>query len=501
MSKFYITNAIPYVNAAPHMGHALELCEGDALARYHEMIGDNVYFLVGTDEHGSKIQQVAKEAGISPEAFSDKFSATFIEMTRAFGARNNNFLRTTSNLHIRGAQKFWEMIEKAGDLYEKEYEGNYCTGCETFVLDKDAEKSTEAGAENGICPVHKKPLTHLKEKNVFFRLSKYSKQIREKVLSGELTILPESRRNEFLSVLKDGLQDVSFSRPVKTLSWGIPVPGNPDQVMYVWCDALTNYLTALGFADDDPLFSELWPADVHLIGKDIIRFHCGIWIGMLLSAGLPLPKAIYVHGFITHDGQKMSKSLGNTVDPMELIAKFSVDSVRYYLLREIPSDDDGDYSEERFRALYQDELQHTIGNLVRRVMTLAIKNFGGARPKSDDSKDEVGSEIKKAWDKYHMEFKAFRIKEALEAMVALARFANLYVDTKKPWEIVKTDKENAEIVLGNLVLICKALGEMLKPIIPATSEKILAQIGEDKLILGEVLFPALSMPLTPEIQV
>ncbi|MFA5854712.1 MAG: methionine--tRNA ligase [Candidatus Gracilibacteria bacterium] len=495
MSKFYITNAIPYVNAAPHMGHALELCEGDALARYHEMIGDDVYFLVGTDEHGSKIQQVAKDKGVAPAEFVEGISATFIEMTRAFGARNNNFLRTTSDLHKRGAQKFWEMLEKAGDLYEKEYEGNYCTGCETFVLDKDAEKSTEDGAGSdasyGLCPIHKKPLTHLKEKNLFFRLSKYSDQIREKVLSGELTILPESRRNEFLSVLKDGLQDVSFSRPLKTLSWGIPVPGKPDQVMYVWCDALTNYLTALGFADDDPLWRELWPADVHLIGKDIIRFHCGIWIGMLISAGLPLPKAIYVHGFITHNGQKMSKSLGNTVDPMEILVKFGVDSVRYYLLREIPSDDDGDYSEERFRALYQDELQHTIGNLVRRVMTLAIKNFEGARPKSNGLIDGVDVEIKKAWDTYHAEFKAFRIKEALEAMVSLARFANLYVDTKKPWEMVKTDKEQAEIVLGNLVLICKALGEMLKPIIPVTSEKILSQIGEDKLTLGEVLFPAL----------
>ena len=478
MAKFYLTNAIAYVNAGPHMGHALEAVQGDALARYHRMIGDDVFFLVGTDEHGSKIQQVAKEKGMEPEALADQNSALFLELHKRVNAANDDFIRTTGDLHVRGVQKMWRALEEAGKFYEKEYEGKYCTGCEAFILDKDLV--------DGQCPVHKRAPEVLKEKNMFFKLSEYSEAIKEKVESGELTILPEARRNEFLSLLEDGLQDVSFSRPKKTLAWGIEVPGHEDQVMYVWCDALTNYISAIGYDEDSEKFRHYWPADVHLIGKDIIRFHCGIWIGMLMAAGLPLPKAVYVHGFLTSEGQKMSKSLGNVVDPIALLDEWGVDSVRYYLLREVPSDEDGDFSKERFAVLYRDELQNTIGNLLRRSVTLIVKNFDGDLKPQEN---EVGASLKPAWEKYHKGFKNFDLKGAVESMVGLARAANKYVDDQKPWELAKADRVRLAVVLANLLTLCKAIGEMLQPIIPETAEKILKMVGGEKVVEGEVLFP------------
>lgn len=478
MNKFYLTNAIAYVNAGPHMGHALEAVQGDALTRYRRIQGDEVFFLVGTDEHGTKIQQVAKEKGVPPQELADANSELFRQLHKDFGCANDDFIRTTSDLHKRGAQKLWSILEEAGKFYEKEYEGKYCTGCEAFILEKDLVE--------GLCPIHKKPPEVLKEKNLFFKLSEYSDAIKEKVESGELMIRPEARRNEFLSLLKEGLQDVSFSRPKKTLAWGIPVPGHEDQVMYVWCDALTNYISALGYDEDSAAFKKWWPADVHLIGKDIIRFHCGIWIGMLLAAGLPLPKAVYVHGFVTSEGQKMSKSLGNVVDPLELLNDWGRDPVRYYLLREIPSDEDGDFSRERFAVVYKDELQNTIGNLVRRVVTLIVKNFDGNLKAQEG---EVKKEIEKAWKSYKKAFIDFDIKGAVEAMLELARAGNKYVDDQKPWELAKSDKERLETVLANLITLCRAISEMLQPIIPDTAKKILDQVGGEKVTLGDALFP------------
>lgn len=478
MAKFYLTNAIAYVNAGPHMGHALEAVQGDALARYRRMKGDDVYFLVGTDEHGSKIQQVAKDKGVTPQELADTNAALFVDFHKKVNASNDDFIRTTSERHKKGARALWEKLQAAGKFYDKEYEGKYCTGCEAFILDKDLVE--------GLCAIHKRAPEVLKEKNIFFKLSDYSEVIKEKVLSGELLIRPESRRNEFLGLLQEGLQDVSFSRPKKTLAWGIEVPGNEDQVMYVWCDALTNYITALGYGvEGSELFKKYWPADVHLIGKDIIRFHCGIWIGMLMAAEIELPKAVYVHGFVTSEGQKMSKSLGNVVDPIELLEKYGADPVRYYLLREIPSDDDGDFSRERFAVVYKDELQNTIGNLIRRVLTIAVKNFETV-PQGDGHFDEA---IEKAWGHYHERFGSFQIKEALESVLELARLGNVYVDSQKPWELAKTDNVRLEIVLGNLVVLIRTLGKMLQPIVPDASGKILTQVREEKLELGEVLFP------------
>lgn len=481
MNKFYISTAIAYVNAAPHVGFALELCQADAIARYHRLRGSEVYFLTGTDEHGTKIQQTAAEAGITPQELADKNSQLFIDLCAKLNISNNNFVRTTETMHKKGAQKIWEKLAEAGDLYEKEYEGLYCVGCEAFMLEKDLI--------DGLCPIHKKSLTSLKEKNYFFKLSKYSEKIKELILSDTLLIRPESRRKEFLNVLEEGLQDVSFSRPKKTLSWGVPVPGDETQVMYVWCDALTNYISALGYAEDDPKVDKFWPADVHLIGKDIIRFHAGIWIGMLLSAGISIPKSIFVHGFITSEGQKMSKSLGNVVNPSDVIEKWGVEPTRYYLLREIPTGDDGDFSMNRFKVLYEDELANTVGNLVRRTVAMSVKYFGEKVPSSDQS--EIADFCENAWTNYHKFFHEYNIKAAIESMLELARHANAYVEQNKPWELAKSDPVRLEIVIANLLKMCRIIGHMMEPILPETALKILKQAGKEKVELGETLFPVM----------
>lgn len=482
MNKFYLTNAIAYGNARPHIGHALELVQGDCLTRYERTRGKDVRFLIGMDEHGTKMNQTAKDRGITPQELADETSHYFWDIAKGLGLAHDQFIRTTDDLHKRGAQKLWDLIEAAGKFYDKEYEGLYCSGCELFMMEKDLEE--------GNCPNHNRPPELLKETNIFFKLSDYSDEIIRLVKTDELKIVPESKKKEFLSFLKEGCMDVSFSRPKTSLPWGIEVPGREDQVMYVWCDALSNYLTALGYADDDPKVAQYWPADVHLIGKDIVRFHAAYWPAMLLAAGLPLPKAIYVHGFVTSEGKKMSKSIGNTVDPAEVLEKYGREALRYYLLREIPSDNDGDFTWERFAALYRDELSNTIGNLIRRVVSMTIKYTEGRVPEGN----ELEEAIETAWKIYHKKMEAFEIKQAVEAMVDLARFANGYVEDNKPWVLAKEGKtERLEVVLGSLLKACRAIGEMLKPIIPDSAQKILDQVGWEEVVLGEPLFPHIEL--------
>jgi methionyl-tRNA synthetase len=476
--KFYITTAIAYVNAPPHIGHALELAQADAIARYQRMGERDVYFLTGTDEHGTKIQRTADDKGVSPQELSDENAGKFKELAEMLGASNDGFVRTSSEDHKSGAQKLWSKLEEAGMFYEKEYEGLYCSGCEAFVQEKDLVE--------GECPNHKKAPEVLKEKNMFFKLSEYSDEILKLVESGEFEIRPASKRNEFLSLLKEGLNDVSFSRPKSKLSWGVEVPGHDDQVMYVWCDALSNYITALDYENDGELFKKYWPADVHLIGKDIMRFHCGVWIGMLLAAGIPIPKSVWIHGFITSEGQKMSKSLGNVVDPYDLIEEWGVEPVRYFLLREIPTDDDGDFSRDRFEVVYKDELQNTIGNLIRRVVAMTEKYLDGEVSEASSAAKKV---IDAAWVKYKEKMESFDIKGAIEAMLEVARHANGQVEENKPWELSKAEDEKLGVVMADLVAFCKTVGEMLKPIIPEASEKIAEQVGGEKVQMGEALFP------------
>ena len=322
-NKFYITTAIPYPNGKPHVGFGLEILQADVLARYHRLLGEDVWFLTGTDEHGLKVFRSAQEEGIGFQEYVDRNSAEFAKLKPVLNISYDDFIRTTDRKrHWPGAQQLWRT--DSGDIYSKEYEGLYCVGCEAFINKKDLV--------DGECPEHHSKPEIVKEKNYFFKLTKYKKKIKELIESDELKIVPATRKNEILNLLKDS-EDFSVSRPVEKISWGIPVPDDPTQVQYVWFDALANYITAIGYGRDEETFRKWWPADVHVIGKGIFRFHAIYWPAMLLAAGLPLPKSIYVHGYISIDGEKISKSLGNVISPEEAVSKYGVDSVRYYLLR------------------------------------------------------------------------------------------------------------------------------------------------------------------------
>jgi methionyl-tRNA synthetase len=469
MSKFYTTTAIAYVNAAPHMGHALEFVMTDAIARFKRMMGDDVFFLTGTDEHGVKIYNAAKKAGVDTQDFVDKNSLKFQELRGILDLSNDDFIRTSDRVrHWPACQKLWNELVKQDDIYEKEYEGLYCEGCEVFMMPRDLV--------NGNCPIHQKPPISVKEKNYFFRLSKYSKKIGALIETDKLQIIPSSRKNEILNVIKEGLTDVSFSRPRSVLPWGVDVPNDPDQVMYVWCDALTNYISAMGYTDNSDRFKTYWPADLHVIGKDIVRFHAGIWIGMLLSAGVKLPKAILVHGFITHNGDKMSKTLGNVIDPVDVVNSYGVDALRYYLIREIPTGKDGDFKDELFVERYNADLANNLGNLVNRVHTLITRNNITDFTFDTDS-DGAKKKVNETWKKYVSDMNQYNLHEAVFHVWRLVDYANKRIDEEKPWSMVKNHPEQAKAVLSNLLEVIRHISIMLTPIIPKSAANIRAQLG------------------------
>lgn len=481
--KFYVTTAIPYVNAAPHIGFAMEAVQADVLARWHRLRGDETYFLTGVDEHGMKLYETAKAAGKDPQKFADENAEKFKALKDILGLSNDGFIRTTSDYHKKAAQKLWMKLFESGDIYKGSYKGNYCVGCEAFILDKDLV--------DGKCPNHGKAPKVVEEENYFFKLSKYSDAIKKAIESDKMQVLPVSRKHEILNMIGDGgFKDVSFSRPKSVLTWGIEVPNDPTQVMYVWCDALSNYITALGWGDEAgkvlgkssseaqgvALFQRFWPCDAHVIGKDILRFHAGVWIGMLLSAGIPLPKAIYVHGFVTSDGKKMSKSIGNVVDPIVYVNEFGNESLRYYLIREIPTGDDGDFSRERFIEVYNGELANAFGNLVNRVVMMADRYLGGQVKGAHENK-ELEEKIKKIWVAYEKGMSEFNMKTSIEAVLGLISFGNVYVDEKKPWSLAKTDLEATAEVLYDLLEVLRNSALMLLPVIPSKAFEVLKMIG------------------------
>ena len=365
--KFYITTAIPYVNAPPHIGHALEFVETDCVARYHRLLGEEVCLLSGGDENALKNVQAAQNSGIPIQQFVDTNSHLFADLAKALNVEFDFFQKGSDHVHhFSSSQKLWELCDKNGDIYKKAYEGLYCVGCETFYTKEELD-------ENGQCHEHPgKKLELVKEKNYFFKLSKYQQQLVDLISSDTIRIIPSFRKKEVLSFLKQPLQDISISRTnERAKNWGVPVPSDPTQRIYVWFDALNIYQSGIGFGWDEKTYSKWWPADVHVIGKGIIRFHAVYWPAFLLSAKLKLPKTIFVHGYLTVEGQKMSKTVGNVIDPNELIKKYGTDALRYYLLREIPPFDDGDFSERRFKELYNADLANGLGNLVARVAKLA----------------------------------------------------------------------------------------------------------------------------------
>src|SRR3989344_1673016 len=425
MNKYFISTAIPYVNSDPHIGFALELIQGDVLARYRRLMGDEVFFVNGTDENALKNAQAAEKAGVDVSKFVDQHAEKFRKLSEVLNISNNNFIRTTEERHIKGAQKFWKAC-KPEDIYKKSYKGLYCVGCEEFKTHKDLIE--------GMCPEHRVKPEEVEEENYFFKLSKYEKELFRLIESDELKITPSSRKNEILEFIRGGLEDFSISRSrERAKNWGISVPEDDSQIMYVWFDALTNYMNALGYAEDDVRFNEYWQNGrvTHLVGKGITRFHAIYWPAMLLSAELALPKEIFVHGYVTVDGDKISKSIGNVVDPFNVVEKYGVDIVRYFLLREIPSGEDGDFSYKKLEDRYNGDLANGLGNLVQRVATLIESNLGGELIYKKIT--DYGLRI----TNYDKAIEEFRLHDALGEIWKVVGDANQYVDERKPWAEVK----------------------------------------------------------------
>jgi methionyl-tRNA synthetase len=479
--KFYITTSIAYTNANPHLGFALESVQADVLARYHRVIGDDVFFLTGTDEYGIKNARSAKKNKKTPTQFTNEISKKFIELKQILNLSNDDFIRTTDReKHWPGVEKTWLNLKKNKDIYKKQYKGLYCSGCEAFITEKDLV--------DGKCPIHQKEPEQIEEENYFFQLSRYSKKIEKAIESDKIKIIPAARKKEILNFIKSGLNDISFSRMRKNLEWGIPVPGDKTQTIYVWGDALVNYISALGYQNNSKKFQRYWPADVHCIGKDILKFHCAIWLGMLLSLKLKLPKIVFVHGFITSDKQKMSKSLGNVVNPDKLVEKYGTDAVRYFLLREIPPTKDGDYTQERFEDRYNADLAKGLGNFSARTLALSGKHKSPAfvettAGQSKTKNQKVNKEIKKIWKNYKRAMDEFKFNIALEEIWKLIGFCDRYIEKEKPWE----QSKNQLSVIQDLMIALSNVAEMLAPFLPETSKKILKQIKSKS--KGKPLFP------------
>lgn len=377
MNKFYVTTAIDYVNATPHIGHAYEKIAADIVARYHRMKGSDVFFLTGVDEHGSKVEKSAKEAGKEPKEFCDDMSSKFEAAWKKLNLSNDHFIRTTDDYHEASVQGIFKKLLDKGDIYKGTYEGLYCEGCEDFVRERDLD-------EDGNCPNHMKPPKKLEENNYFFKLTKYKDKLRQWIDANPDCIKPEGRKKEILNQLNDPeLGDFSVSRARHSLTWGVPVPGDSEQVIYVWIDALSNYITGIGYPHDMEKFKRYWPADLHLIGKDINKFHSIFWPALLMAAEIEPPRQVYAHGFITVNGKKLSKSLGNVIDPNALVDEYGADAVRYYLMAATPFDNDGDFSTEDFIKRVNAELANNLGNLLNRTLTLVDRNCDGIVPDQD----------------------------------------------------------------------------------------------------------------------
>lgn len=452
MNKTYITTAIPYVNGLPHIGHAMDYCLADVYARYCRLCGDEVRFQTGVDEHGNKIYQKSQELGLSVEDYVGKNTKKFEEFVKKLNISYTDFIRTTDENHERRCQEIWRRL--SSHIYKAKYEGWYCSGCERFVTQKEYDEN------EGICPDHQKPYEKLEEENYYLRISDFKDRIRVAIESDEMLILPEFRKKEMLKLLEES-PDVSISRSVEQLTWGVPVPGDESQVMYVWIDALSNYITVLGYPEED--IKDWWPAKVQLVGKDILRFHAIIWPAMLIGLGLPLPKVILSHGFILADGQKMSKSIGNVVDPIEVIEKHGLDAFRYYFLRHADTFVDSDFTWEKFESAYNNELANDLGNLVQRLATLASKN---------NIKLENQPEFK--FDQGYIDLmKKFEFSKAFDFVWEKVQELNKRIDEEKPWSLAKSgETDKLKDCLNSLIIDLLNVNYMLSPFIPDTTEKI-----------------------------
>lgn len=463
--KFYVTTPIYYINAEPHIGHAYSTIAADVLARWHRLAGKDVFFLTGLDENSAKTVEAAEEAGWDDiQTYADTMAEDWLEVWEALNITNDDFVRTTQERHRKNVREFFNRLRDGGDVYKDTYEGLYCEGCEGYLSESDLV--------DGKCPYHDEEPEYLEEENYFFKLSKYEDWIREHIEENPGFIQPESRRNEVLSFIEEGLEDVSISRP--HLDWGINVPWDEDQTVWVWFDALINYM----------LPGDYWPADLHIIAKDILRFHCVIWPGMLIAAGYELPKRIYSHGFLTVEGQKISKSLGNVIDPVYLADKYSADALRYYLIREKTLGQDGNFSERDLVTRFNSELADTLGNFVHRVLTFINNNFDGKVPEGEED-EELVDEMREKVESAEELMEEVNINQALIEIVSLARTGNEYFQECAPWE---ADLEKASECLYNCANLADTLSVSLYPFIPRASERVADMLNveiEDLDRLGE----------------
>ncbi len=473
--KFYITTAIDYVNSLPHIGTAYEKIGADALARYMRLAGFEVHFQMGNDEHSANVQKSAIMAGLEPKIYCDQMREKFTEIWKKLSISNDDFIQTSEPRHHESAKKFFETVYAKGDIYEGEYEGWYCESCEAYQTEKDLV--------DGLCPNHKQKPKWLKEKNFFFKLSQYRDKLIQHIESHPNFILPVIRRNEILSLLKkEGLQDISISR--STFTWGIPVPKNPKHVIYVWFDALINYLTAVGYGSDEEKFKKWWPAQVHIIGKDITRFHCVIWPAMLMSAGLALPETVFGHGFVYLKGEKMSKTLGNVVTPLDVIHQFDADVLRYYLLRGSSFGSDGNFTWDDFITRYNSDLANDLGNLLSRTLGMAKKYFEGKIEKGESSADDevLKTTYENSKRRYHqaLNYKNGDLDyhQALSAVWELMGVCDKYIDSSAPWTLKKNNQDSRlKEVLHNLVNCLRIVALWINPFMPKTSERIFQQLN------------------------
>jgi len=470
--KFYVTTSIVYTNAPPHIGFALELLQADVLARHARAQGKPVIFSTGTDEHGGKVAEKAAEKSQTPKQFVDEISQLYRDLAVDLNISNDRFIRTTDDGHKKRAQIIWGKLKD--DIYKSTYSGWYCQGCESYVTEPVYK------ANNGVCPHHNRKYEKLEEENYFFKLSSYIPQVKKAIESDELRVIPVSRKHEILNIIEEGVEDISISRPKEKLAWGIPVPGDDNQVMYVWVEALSNYLTVVGYPEYQD-FKEFWPANYHIVGKDITKFHAIIWPSILIALGLPLPGTIYAHGFITVDDKKMSKSLGNVLAPKDIIDKYGVDAFRYFFLRHIPSQGDGDFNWNRLEEVYNGELANELGNLVSRTAAMVTKYLDG-KVAIKPAKHDISRYERAIFD--------CRFDKALEEVWVSVHSLNQYIDEQKPWAVAKDgDTEHVREILSYQVATLIQIADLLTPFLPDTAKKIKGVFEGDEITPIPPLFP------------
>lgn len=471
MGKFYITTAIDYVNGAPHIGHAYEKIMTDAIARHFRQRGEEVYFLTGTDEHGTKIQKTAHDNGKTPQELTDENSQKFKDAWKSLDISYDGFIRTTDPKHYKAVSYIFEKLVEQGDIYKASYEGLYCNGCEKFITPKELI--------DGKCPNHDQAPAKIEEENYFFKITRYKDRLIQHIKDNPNFILPEFRKNEILNQLEN-LEDISVSRAKTSVSWGIPVPNDEDQTIYVWIDALSNYITGLGYQGEDELYNKFWPANVHIIGKDIIKFHAIFWPCMLMAMDIPLPQSMAVHGFITVEDSKMSKTLGNIVDPLEVTKKYELsdyDALRYYLLSNAFLGKDANYTEDDFVNKVDADLANNLGNLLNRSLSMLYKYNKGEVPEATEEND-LTKLCQQTREKVIAEFSNYQIGHVCTAIITLVDSANKYLNDKQPWSLAKDPANIPQCleILYNVLETMRWVSVLIEPIVPNIAAKIRAQL-------------------------